>query len=341
MKNNFPPAKTSSRPSLAELEQKCQKPDYQQVGTWMARRIARPAALRITWCLAPWGVSANMVTSLAWAVSLLAAWAFAAGSAGGWTLGALLLQLWYLLDHVDGQLARLRGTASLDGVQLDYLMHHSVNLAVPIGVGWGMFEQDGQTGWLLAGMVWGWGMLLIGLQNDARYKAFIHRLWAIRQQGQGVRLQAPPTTASSSHVPSGGGADGMIGEPQGDHLPAESCPPIAPSLPASPERLAGSPLPSCQQAHRTEFGWSFWPRVRAWGQKACEIHVVMNLLTVLAVPGWLALMWPEAGWLVKCYVGGMSILAPGVAVGSLWRSQRQRRCEKEFGQWFSLPEQEQ
>ena len=55
------------------------------------------------------------------------------GLACGWIVAAGLLQLWYLLDHVDGQLARLRGTASLDGVQLDFLMHHTVNLLVPLG----------------------------------------------------------------------------------------------------------------------------------------------------------------------------------------------------------------
>jgi len=274
----------------------------------MARRIARPAALRITWCLAPWGVSANMMTWLAWMVSMASAWAFANGSVWGWTWGALLLQLWYLLDHVDGQLARLRGTASLDGVQLDYLMHHSVNLAIPLGVGFGMFQQEGQTGWLLAGAMWGWGLLLIGLQNDAQYKAFFYRLWMLREQGQQGGVQSLPES----------------------HPAVCLCPAVCP-------QKADAPQPSFVEGDRKKGVGSVWAAVRWIGRKVCEIHVVMNLLTALAATAWLARVWPPMGWIGKGYVVGMSLLAPAVALGALWRSQRQQRCEKEFAQWFSLP----
>lgn len=296
------------RPSLAELERRCQKPNHQRVGTWMARRIARPAALRITWWLAPWGVSANMMTWFAWAVSMASAWAFAAGSVWGWTWGALLLQLWYLLDHVDGQLARLRRTVSLDGVQLDYLMHHSVSLAIPLGVGFGMFQQSGQTLWLLAGAMWGWGELLLGLQNDAQYKAFFHRLWTLRDQGEQPRVR-----------------------------PVSDAPSVLPGFPTvCPETGNQSKQPSVWDRGKEVVG-AVWVGIRWVGRKTCEIHVVMNLLTVLAAVAWLAQVWPPMGWVWKGYVVGMSVMAPAVALGSLGRSQRQQRCEKEFAQWFFLP----
>lgn len=288
MKNNPAPGKTQFRLPLAELERRCQKPDYREVGTWMARRIVRPAALRITWYLAPWGVSANMVTCLAWVVSFGAAWAFGFGNAWGWTLGVLLLQCWYLLDHVDGQIARLREASSLDGVQLDYLMHHSVNLVIPFGIGWGMFRQEGPTAWLVAGFMWGWGLLLIGLQNDARYKAFIHRLSLFQDRVQWI-----------VENPFASGWDRL-------HAP--------------------------RSARDVLHGLSWLAR------KACEIHVVMNMLTVLAGLAWLVPLWGPARWVLIGYVGGMSVLAPGVALGTLWRSQRLHKCEKEFAGWFSLRE---
>lgn len=162
--------------TLRELERLCQKPGHRQIGNWMARKISRPAALRITRLVAPWGLSANTATLIAWAASIAAAAAFGWGTPAGWLLGALLLQVWYLWDHVDGQLARLHGTASLDGVQLDYLMHHAVNLTLPLGIGWGLFAHTAEPLWFLAGLTWGLALLGQGLAHDARYKAFIQRL---------------------------------------------------------------------------------------------------------------------------------------------------------------------
>jgi phosphatidylglycerophosphate synthase len=161
----------------------------------MARRVTRPLALRVTRVVLPWGVSAHMATLAAWAVALAAVVCFAFGGVSGWLAGAILLQLWYLLDHVDGQLARYLGTESLDGAALDYLMHHSVNLLLPIGIGWGM-SAGGERLWLLLGIAWGTGLLLLGLVNDVRYKAFIKRLkrldGELRVIGGGGGRPAPP-----------------------------------------------------------------------------------------------------------------------------------------------------
>jgi len=184
-----------SIPKLDELSRRCQKPDSTRIGNWMARRITRPLALRVTRVVLPLGVSAHAVTLSAWAAGLAAAFSFGWGSIGGWLLGAALLQLWYLLDHVDGQLARYRGAESLDGAALDYLMHHTLNLLLPVGVGWG-FAGGGHSIWLLAGLAWGTGSLLIGLVNDARYKSFIKRLKRLRGElrviGGGGGRPVPP-----------------------------------------------------------------------------------------------------------------------------------------------------
>ena len=185
------------RPTLAELERRCQKPDHRLIGSWMARRVARPSALRITWLIAPYGVSAHAVTLLAWGVGLAAAAQFGIGSPVAWLCGAITLQLWYLLDHVDGQLARWHGVASLDGVQLDYLMHHTLNLLVPLGLGYGASHVTNHELWLAAGLLWGVAALLNGLLHDARYKAFIQRLKRVRGElvvrgGSGSRPTMQP-----------------------------------------------------------------------------------------------------------------------------------------------------
>jgi phosphatidylglycerophosphate synthase len=159
-----------------EFRRRCLKPDSDRLGTWTARRIARPTALRITWLVAPLGVTAHQATLLAALTALAAMVGFAHGSSLGWLIGAVLLEAWYVLDHVDGQLARRRGTASLDGTTFDYLMHHSVNLLLPTALAYGVTRQTGEPAWCLVGAAWSWGMLLLGLRHDARYKSFIQRL---------------------------------------------------------------------------------------------------------------------------------------------------------------------
>ena len=184
--------------------EKCLKPDSQTIGNWMARRISRPMALRVTRVIAPLRIPADLMTCFAWATGLAAAVAFAFGQPWGWLAGAILLQLWYLLDHVDGQLARLYETESLDGAGLDYLMHHSLGIAVPLGVGFGL-QTLGPEGtfnaWILpAAIAWALGSQLVVAVHDARYKAFTKRLKRLKGQlivegGGGARpvpTMAPP-----------------------------------------------------------------------------------------------------------------------------------------------------
>ena len=101
-------------------------------------RGGSPARRRSTacWLAIRLGLSAHQVTA--------AAWLLVAGGRGGdrhggrgrcSSSGVALAHLAFWLDHVDGQVARWRGTASLDGVYLDYLMHHAANLATGLRAG--------------------------------------------------------------------------------------------------------------------------------------------------------------------------------------------------------------
>jgi hypothetical protein len=264
-----------------EFEARCQKPDHRRVGNWMARRVTRPLALRVTRVVLPLGVTAHTVTLVAWALAIAAAFSFGWGTTGGWLFGATLLQLWYLLDHVDGQLARYRGTESLDGAALDYLMHHSVNLLVPIGIGWGLASEA--RWWLILGLSWGVGLLLLGLVNDVRYKAFIKRL---------KRLDG------ELRVIGGSG-----------------------SRPAPPAAMPRRPVAA-----------ALW-----LARKACETHVIMNLLTGIAIlQGLLALrLTGDAALLTgSAYLATMALLAPLLAGVTVWRSLSSESAEREFAAWY-------
>jgi hypothetical protein len=164
------------RPTLAELRGTVQKGRHREIGNWLARRIARPSAIYGTWAAVRLGLSAHHVTIAALVASLGGAASVGSGSRLGFVLGALLLHLGFWLDHVDGQVARWRGTASLDGVYLDYLMHHLVNLALGFALGYGLAARSGNLAWAWAGFAIAIGWLLLGLHNDCRYKAFFQRL---------------------------------------------------------------------------------------------------------------------------------------------------------------------
>jgi hypothetical protein len=102
--------------------------------------------------------------------------ALMSGSRAGFVAGAALAHVAFWLDHVDGQVARWRGTASLDGVYFDYLMHHAANLALGFGLGYGLAARTGEPRWAAAGFAIALGWAALSLHNDCRYKAFFQRL---------------------------------------------------------------------------------------------------------------------------------------------------------------------
>jgi hypothetical protein len=163
-------------PTLRELRGRVHKSRHREIGSWLARRVGRPSAVYGTWFALRLGVSAHQVTLLALAINGAAAVAIATGSRLGFVLGVALALLAFWLDHVDGQVARWRGTASLSGVYFDYLMHHAANLGLGFALGYGLAQRTGDVRWAAAGFAIALGWLGLGLHNDCRYKAFFQRL---------------------------------------------------------------------------------------------------------------------------------------------------------------------
>lgn len=182
-------AEKNAKPgSLAELNQICQKADYKTKGNWMARHITRDMALPVTWLLLHTPATANHVTALSMGVILLAGCAFWTGSPAAVFLGAVLFQFWYLLDHVDGQIARYRKASSVTGVFFDYVTHHVVNLTVLMSLGAGSFRRTGEEGYLIAGFAGAVGVALFHALHDCEYKAFFQAFEKKLGKGEPVRL---------------------------------------------------------------------------------------------------------------------------------------------------------
>src|SRR5262245_57744010 len=156
--------------TLHDLQLICQKPRWREQGSLLARRFARPAALYVTWLVSELPISANVVTGC----TLVVGWTAAAFVAlpGFFSIGVATLWLWYLLDHVDGQLARLHRSQSVTGVYFDFMMHHLVHPAVAFAIGYGLASSTNCLPWTLAGASFALGTIALSLSNDCRYKAF-------------------------------------------------------------------------------------------------------------------------------------------------------------------------
>ncbi len=166
----------TERPTLFQLRAKVQKGRHREIGNWLARRVARPSAVYGTWAAVRLGASAHQVTCAALLAGLAGPAAIATGTRAGFVGGAALAVAAFWLDHVDGQVARWRGTSSLDGVYLDYLMHHAANLALGFALGYGLAARTGDPRWAAAGFAVAAGWAGLSLHNDCRYKAFFQRL---------------------------------------------------------------------------------------------------------------------------------------------------------------------
>jgi len=178
------------------LRGRVQKDRHREIGNWLARRVARPSAVYGTWVAVRLGASAHQVTLLALLASGGSALALAMGTRQGFVAGVALAHLAFWLDHVDGQVARWRGTSSLDGVYFDYLMHHAASLSLGFALGYGLAARTGDVRWAASGFLIALGWAFLSLHNDCRYKAFFQRLkretGSLRVDGGGGGRPSPP-----------------------------------------------------------------------------------------------------------------------------------------------------
>lgn len=115
--------------------------------------VARPPAAVVVWLLAGTRVTPDQVTLAAFVVALGSAAAIIALPGYFGLLGAVVLfEASYVLDCVDGMLARHRGTASGVGHLLDFLMDEIKAFMVLGAVTVRLYLEHGDVRYLLAGI---------------------------------------------------------------------------------------------------------------------------------------------------------------------------------------------
>jgi phosphatidylglycerophosphate synthase len=184
--------------SWDEFRKICQKPRYKEEGNWMAKNITRDMALPITRVLVFFPITANHVTTLSILVILSSSYFLMKGDVAAILWGAFLFQLWYLLDHVDGQIARYTKTSSITGIFYDFISHHIVNLSILSGLGYGLFRVTGESQYLLAGYLAAVSITLFHAIYESEYKAlfgFFQKSARETPTGiQMIKIQTPKTS---------------------------------------------------------------------------------------------------------------------------------------------------
>jgi len=145
--------------AIADAYRRTQKPK----DIFWNKYVARPAAAVLLVPLERSPVTPNQVTFaslvvFAGAVPLL----IAVPGHAGLLLAALVIQLSYVLDCVDGQLARMRGTSTPVGAYLDFLMDELKAFLLVAAMGVRLWREQDDTVWLLEGLA---GLVAVASAN--------------------------------------------------------------------------------------------------------------------------------------------------------------------------------
>ncbi|MFG2562288.1 CDP-alcohol phosphatidyltransferase family protein [Streptomyces sp. NPDC005151] len=161
------------RPSVAELRPVVHPEgvkDRRSGEHWAGRMYMREISLHIDRYLVNTKITPNQLTYLMTVCGVLAAPALLVPGITGAVLGVVMVQLYLLLDCIDGEIARWKKQFSLGGVYLDRVGAYLCDAAVLVGFGlraadlWG----SGRIDWLWAflGTLAALGAVLIKAETD-------------------------------------------------------------------------------------------------------------------------------------------------------------------------------
>ena len=166
---------------------------------WVARSFNKPVSFAITRRLLRTAVTPNQITAFNLLIALLAAFCVAWGEYPVRILGALLIQFHSILDGCDGEVARLKGSASKFGAWFDTLTDDFSNNLFFAALFVGLWHTA-QAGWIL-----GLGVIVLG-ESVALSAIIIHYLVTVADTGRAqdfrlawerkgavVEEQGPPT----------------------------------------------------------------------------------------------------------------------------------------------------
>ena len=155
----------------------------------MMAHVVRPLSFLVTPAFVNAGISANGVTYMSGALGVMSLVFFAWGNQAAWIIGLVLFYSSILLDAVDGNVARVKGSTSYLGKFLDGISDTLVGTLIPASIGWGLYLSTGNVLWFAIGAV---NSFIILFVLFAQARLSFHREWVRTDHLQGKLMVAPP-----------------------------------------------------------------------------------------------------------------------------------------------------
>ena len=174
--------------SIAELRQICQTTAKRDQSNVYMRYVCRFLSIYLTRFILPTSMTPNQVSFAMIVTGVTATLFFLSPVSGMFVIGAFLLQLWYLLDCMDGEVARYRHfkttgsmiirkeESGLSGMYYDIINHYIINLMVPATVGIGIFYPTGNPLFLFLGIAGAVGQELLLAMHDGKNRVLLAHL---------------------------------------------------------------------------------------------------------------------------------------------------------------------
>jgi phosphatidylglycerophosphate synthase len=181
--------------SLAELRSLAQAGKHTDPGWY---RIHRRLSIHVTRVAMALGLEADHVSLLMMAATLASSALLATASPWGNAAGFVLGYTGFLLDKVDGEVARLRGRSTLRGILLDRFHHRLVEPTLLLAVAWHEYHWTGSLAVIVAGFA---AVLLGSAIDENQHLAAVVLYKHLRQGGAppGAPVARPASALSRLH----------------------------------------------------------------------------------------------------------------------------------------------
>jgi len=139
-----------SVPPVKELKKLCRKKIETE---WYATYVVRHFSIYITKILLYTPITANQVSFLGVIVGVCGAFAIGYGTFQSGIVGVILLQIGFVFDCVDGEIARYHKQSSVNGIFIDFLGHRIVIPLIFLGAAFMIYMNTQNIYMLIVGIL--------------------------------------------------------------------------------------------------------------------------------------------------------------------------------------------